>query len=150
MDSINEAQEIQFRRLELCDYIGGDCRTSGKKVADDLRKHMNLWDSFVFGRFDRGQLIELRDLPTGTLNADTLYILTTLDRKDELLALVEAWKPDSCWATENKGNGSDSSPHARYVAEMMGTGPSRFHDSDLVAVRVWCRANARGVLNWAS
>jgi hypothetical protein len=45
--SVNDAQEIQFRPLELCEYIGGDCRTQGKTVASELRKHCDLWDSFV-------------------------------------------------------------------------------------------------------
>ena len=120
MDIINKAQVIQFRRLELCDYIGGDCRTQGKKVANDLRTHTDLWDSFVFGRFDWGQLIELRDLPTGKLNADTLIVMTTLDRADALRAMIEAWEPDSCCATQKKDCGSDLSAHTRHVAQMMG------------------------------
>jgi hypothetical protein len=53
----------------LCEFVGGDVRTKGKTVASDLRKHSDLCDSFVFGRFDWGQLIELRDLPEGHLNA---------------------------------------------------------------------------------
>ncbi len=88
-DTTNEAQEIQFRRLELCEYIGGDCRTQGKTVASALRKHSDLWDSFVFGRFDWGQFIELRDLPDGHLNADKLFIKTTVDRAEALRALIE-------------------------------------------------------------
>ena len=120
MSNFNDAQEIQFRRLELCEYIGGDCRTQGKTVATDLRKHFHLWDSFVFGRFDWGQLIELRDLPKGHLNADTLFILTTVERKETLRAVILHWKSDSVLATETKWTGSDLSAHTRKVAEMMG------------------------------
>jgi hypothetical protein len=87
-DTANEAQEIQFRRLELCEYIGGDGRGQGMTVANDLRIHKDLWDSFVFGRFERLQLIELRDLPAGILNVDTLFIKTTIDRADALRAVI--------------------------------------------------------------
>jgi hypothetical protein len=117
---MNEAQELQFRRLELCAYVGGDVRTKGKTVANDLRKHSDLWDSFVFGRFDRGQLVELRDLPEGHLNADTLFIMTTVDRKEALRALILSWKPDEFFATETEWSGSDLSAHTRQVADTMG------------------------------
>ncbi len=43
MDSINETQEIQFRRLGLCEYIGGDTRTRAKVVVKDLRDRSELW-----------------------------------------------------------------------------------------------------------
>ena len=58
-----------------------------KTVAKDLRDRSELWDAFVFGRFAWGQLIELRDLPKGHLSADTLYIMTTDDRKKDLQAV---------------------------------------------------------------
>jgi hypothetical protein len=48
------------------------------------------------GRFASGQLIELRDLPKGHLNADTLFILTTVDRKDALRALILTWGVPHC------------------------------------------------------
>jgi hypothetical protein len=118
--AMNKAQEIHFRRLELCDYIGGDCRTQGKTVANDLRKHSDLWDSFVFGRFDWGQLVELRDLPGGHLNADTLFIKTTVDRAEALRALILSWKPDEYVATEAESSSSCSSEYTRHVANMMG------------------------------
>ena len=116
---MNEPQELQYRRLELCEYIGGDCRTQGKTVANALRTHKDLWDSFVFGRFDWGQLIELRDLSKGHLNADTLFILTTVERKETLREVILHWKPDSVLATETKWTGSDLSAHTRHVADMI-------------------------------
>jgi hypothetical protein len=117
---MNEAQELQFRRLELCEYVGGDVRTKGKTVASDLRKHSGLWDSFVFGRFDWGQLIELRDLPEGHLNADTLFIMTTVERYEDLRAVILTWKPHSFSATETKCSATCLSAHTRHVADMMG------------------------------
>lgn len=133
-DIINEAQELQFRRLELCEYIGGDCRTQGKTVANDLRKHNDLWDSFVFGRFDWGQLIELRDLPDGLLNADTLFIKTTTDRAEALRALILGWKPDEYAGTEAESGSSGYSEYTRHVAEMMGQSKM---DEGVVVFRVW-------------
>lgn len=133
-DTTNEAQEVQFRRLELCEYSGGDCRTQGKTVAHDLRKHSDLWDSFVFGRFDWGQLIELRDLPGGHLNADTLFIKTTIDRAEALRAVILGWKPDEYAATEAESSRSCSSEYTRHVAEMMGV--SRLREG-VVVFRVW-------------
>lgn len=112
-------QEIQFRRLILCDYIGRNARTQGKTVASDLRTHKNLWDSFVFGRFDWGQLIELRDLPKGKLNADTLFIMTTVDRADRLRDVILTWNPASYWSTETSTSGSFLSSQTRHVADMM-------------------------------
>src|SRR5687768_8475299 len=108
-ETTNEAQEIQFRRLELCEYIGGDCRTQGMTVANDLRQHSHLWDSFVVGRFEWGQLIELRDLPRGYVNVDTLFIKTTADRAEALRALILSWNPDECAATEAEGGRSSYS-----------------------------------------
>jgi hypothetical protein len=131
---MNEAQEIHFRRLELCEFIGGDLRTKGKTVAGDLRKHSGLWESFVFGRFDWGQLIELRDLPGGHLNADTLFIMTTVERADALRALILSWKPDEYANTEADLSRSSSSEYTRHVADMMGESEM---DPDVVVFQVW-------------
>lgn len=42
MDNCNKVQELQFRRLSLCDYIGGDMRIKAKAVAKDLRDRSEL------------------------------------------------------------------------------------------------------------
>jgi hypothetical protein len=88
---INQPQKIQFERLRLGSFNSFD----GDKVADGLLKHRNLWDSFVFGRFRYGTLIELRDLPQGELNADTIMILTDLKRAKEIIAIaLKQWNVD--------------------------------------------------------
>ena len=89
-------------------------------VAKTLRKCRELWDAFVFGRFTWGQLIELRDLPNGHLNADTLYILTTVDRKNDLRGVIQTLAPDLCVPTQSNRNVSELSAHTRQVADMMG------------------------------
>jgi hypothetical protein len=134
MENINEAQEIQFRRLGLCEYIGGDRRTSGKTVAKDLRGVSELWDAFVFGRFTWGQLIELRDLPKGHLNADTLYIMTTRDRKKDMRAVIDSWCPDVCIATQPDRFDDELSAHTRQIADMLGLSEM---PKDVVVFQVW-------------
>jgi len=86
----NRPQEIQFERLEL----GGFNELDGKKVAKDLREHPELWDSFVFGRFEYFDLIELRDLAGGILNADTLMLLVPAEKLGHLYKLAKGWKYD--------------------------------------------------------
>ena len=89
-----EHQEVQYRRLELCGHIGGDCRMSGEAVADSLRANQGLWDAFVFGRPDSGQLIELRNMLSGKLSADTVHLLTDEDRLPVLLQVIAGWRAD--------------------------------------------------------
>jgi hypothetical protein len=45
-------------------------------IGQLLRNNQNIWKSFVFGRFKSFELIELRDLRYGVINADTLYLVT--------------------------------------------------------------------------
>lgn len=88
----------------------------------------------MFGRFAWGQLIEFRDLPKGHLNADTLYIMTTVDRKKDLGDLIETWAPDACWATQADSLDSELSARTRQVADMMGLSEM---PKDVVVFRVW-------------
>ncbi len=81
-----------------------------------------------------GQLIELRDLPKGNLNADTLYIMTTKDRKKDLRALIESWSPDVCIATQADRFDDELSAHTRQVADMMGLSEM---PKDVVVFQVW-------------
>ena len=69
-------------------------------------EHEGLWDSFVFGRFEYQPLIELRDLPQGFINADTVYLLTHKDRRAGLLDLVKQWEADEVgWKTADQQEG---------------------------------------------
>lgn len=78
--------------------------------------------------------IELRDLPKGNLNADTLYIMTTKDRKKDLRALIESWSPDVCIATQADRFDDELSAHTRQVADMMGLSEL---PKDVVVFQVW-------------
>lgn len=82
--SKNKPQQIQFERIREGSFNNFD----GDLIADSLEKNKDLWDGFVFGRFDYGILIELRDIGAGFLNADTIMLLTTKDRLDKFLALI--------------------------------------------------------------
>ena len=86
----NKPQQIQMQRLIEGSFNDFD----GEMVAKSLTDNPDLWDGFVFGRFGYAQLIELRDIGQGYLNADTMMILTTNDRLKELLALIETWNAD--------------------------------------------------------
>ena len=114
---MNMAQELQFERLKLSSFNSFD----GDNVAHSLRQKQHLWKSWVFGRFEHFQLIELRDLHTGCINSDTLYILTTKPKLADLLIEIGKWYADE----------------VSYTAEdkdlMFGGGLEK----DEVIVRVW-------------
>ena len=83
----NKPQQIQLQRV-----VEGTLNNfDGEKVAQSLEENQTLWEGFVFGRFDFGVLIELRDIKSGNLNADTLMILTTKDNLEELLKIIDTW-----------------------------------------------------------
>jgi hypothetical protein len=109
---MNMAQKIQHARLRMGSFNALD----GERVARELEEHEELWDSFVFGRFGPGDLIELRDLPGGHINADTLYILTTTDRVPALERLYEHWVAD----TVHVSRGQRGSRGPRDMSARMG------------------------------
>jgi hypothetical protein len=99
---MNRAQELQLLRLRMGSFNAFD----GNAVADDLQGHEELWDAFVFGRFEFQPLIELRDLKEGFVNADTIFSLTRKEKLRSLLDLVKNWKADEVgWRTGNLHGG---------------------------------------------
>jgi hypothetical protein len=97
--TINKAQEIQFERMKLASFNCFD----GDFVGESLRENTHLWKSFVFGRWQYFDLIELRDMHYGTINADTLYILTDKSKLADLLILIGSWSADEVnYYTEDK------------------------------------------------
>jgi hypothetical protein len=103
MTLMNRPQELQLLRLQLSAFNNLD----GPSVAHDLRENQRLWDSFVFGRFEYGSLIELRDLPQGIINADTVYLLTTKGRLPGLLNVIKQWKADEVgWQAADQQEGA--------------------------------------------
>jgi len=127
MPIMNRPQELQLQRLQMGSYNNLD----GPSVAHDLRENQRLWDSFLFGRFEYQPLIELRDLPQGILNADTVYLLTTKNRLADLLDLIERWKADEVgWQTAEQQEGAFP---GKSVFDLLGA----FLGPDNVLVRVW-------------
>jgi hypothetical protein len=111
--------------------MGSFNRLDGDRVARDLMEHEGLWDSFVFGGFEYQPLIELRDLPQGRINADTIYLLTRKERLDGLLDLVKRWQADEVgWLTEDSREGDFTYKSA---FELLGA----FLGRNDVLVRVW-------------
>ena len=112
---MNRAQELQLQRLGL----GSFNNLYGPRVAHDLVEHEGLWESFVFGRFEYQPLIELRDLPQGILNADTVYVLTSKDRLAGILDLVKQWRADEVgWAAGDQHEGIF--PPVRTAFDLLG------------------------------
>ena len=124
---MNRAQELQLTRLRMGSFNNLD----GHKVADDLAAHEGLWGAFVFGGFEYQPLIELRDLPRGIINADTIYLLTSKDKLGGLLDLIQRWKADEVgWLTEDKREGIFANKSA---FDLLGA----FLGPEDVLVRVW-------------
>ncbi len=124
---MNRPQELQLQRLQLSAFNNMD----GSIVAHDLVENQRLWDSFVFGRFEFDLLIELRDLPQGIINADTVYLLTTKDRLAGLLGLIERWKANEVgWQTADQQEGAFPD---KTIFDLLGA----FLGPKDVLVRVW-------------
>lgn len=127
---ITKAQRLQLDRLNVGGFTG---------VAAGLKANKTLWDSFVFGRSGRygvGELIELRDLPDGILNADELLIVTDKSRWPDLKPIVESWEPQEIGYTagDNSRWGTSAYMTGQEVGEAMGCSPL---PADLLLVRVW-------------
>jgi len=127
---MNEKQKIQLTRLRLRSFNFLD----GNDVADSLARNQHLWQSFIFGRFKYGWLIELRDLPDDYLNADTLYILTYKDNLSVLLDVISTWSADEVgWV----GAESSEGPIGMTSKELASAFGSHPFPADLAVVRVW-------------
>ena len=97
---MNMAQELQFERLKLARFNSFD----GEYVGQLLRDNQRLWTSFVFGRFNYFELIELRDLRHGVINADTLYLVTDTTRLADLLIVIGKMSADEVSYTDKDDN----------------------------------------------
>ena len=122
---MNPPQRLQWERLRMTKMNALD----GPRVAEDLERNEPLWDAFLFGRFHPLELIELRDLPEGFLNADTLYLLTTRQRSPELLRLAEGWDGEVSWhANDHPGFSTREEFQRKWGAPL---------DKDQVVIQVW-------------
>lgn len=122
--SLSRPQKLHLELLRLATFNDFD----GDRVADDLVECRGLWESFIFDRgayhaqsINRRSIageterklpvepidtIKLRDLAAGYWNVDTLYILPTPGKEDELFALASSWEPDEI----NWYDGLDAGP----------------------------------------
>ncbi len=131
MGKINAEQGIQIDRLRLGSFNG----MIGDYIADSLLRYTELWDSFLFGRFEYASLIELRDLSKGFINADTIMILTDKARWPKLLEQIEQWGADEVGYTGGDGKVWETAPYrnAEEASLALGGGFSK----DQILVRIW-------------
>lgn len=78
----------------------------GEVVASDLRENRALWDGVLFCRPDGDWGITLRDMPTGSYNADTIFLLTTKERAKQLFEVASKWSADCICVTDATGEWS--------------------------------------------
>ena len=88
LESLSKAQRMYFDLLLMSSFNAFD----GKRVAGDLLKNRELWQSLLMTRSQLG--IILRDLPDGEHNVDTLYVLAHPGREDALRHLADTWSAD--------------------------------------------------------
>lgn len=84
---MNRVQEIQLELMALSSFNGFD----GVLVSNDLKGHTELWIAAVF---ETHELLGLRDIADGFWNADTVWIIPTAGKKNELWALASGWGAD--------------------------------------------------------
>lgn len=133
---INNAQQIQIDRIKLSSFNSFD----GEKVANDLIKNEHLWISFVWGRFGGiYDLIELRDLKGGHINADTLIILTTKDKWQELKSLISKWHADEVGYNQGDDTFFGTPPCSIRKSDSYNvyTALGSSLDKDQILVRIW-------------
>lgn len=81
---VNPAQKVYLDLARLSSFNNFD----GGRVTDLLLQHRNLWKGMTFGR-EYMQGIILRDIDSGFMNADTMWITVVPSHEDDLVSLVE-------------------------------------------------------------
>ena len=130
---MNDVQKIQLERVRVSSFNNFD----GELVARDLAANEDLWTGFVWGRFQYFELIELRDIPQGYLNADTLMILTTKEKWEKLSRIVEKWHVDEVgWAIQDGKLLFEGSMAPRTERDFFGNYGAGLGNGEMV-VRLW-------------
>jgi hypothetical protein len=83
------AQQLQTEKLRMVCFA----TISGRRVADLLARHSDLWIGYVFGRYQAAFLVELRDVHW-CVNANTLYLRPRPGQEDALFALCQQFGAD--------------------------------------------------------
>lgn len=115
------AQQLQTEKLRM----GSFNELDGPRVAGLLADHADLWEGYVFGRFQYWPLIELREIQAG-VSADTLYLQPKPGKADELFALCHQFCADAV----DFVNGEEA-------GELMGTYTQVLARNPKALIRVW-------------
>lgn len=133
MNTINPAQRIQLERLKLGSFNEFD----GEQVAQDLEEHSDLWQSFVFGRFKYSQLIELRDLHGGDINADAIYALVPKNKLDSFLKMAKKWKPNELGYYYQEGEKTHTEGTVSYRSDELHMALGACLEKNQILIRLW-------------
>jgi hypothetical protein len=80
-------------------------------------------------------MVELRDLASGRINADEVYIFAEKRNLDALMKLIQDWKADEIgWRTDDLVEGDFDDPHNDFWWRrfgLSGIGPNH------AVIRVW-------------
>jgi hypothetical protein len=90
MREISDAQRLVFEMMRLGSFNAFD----GDQVADDLLAHADLWIACWWG----DHMMPLRSIASiprdGTPYGDSVYLLTTQDKWEQLVELAKNWDYD--------------------------------------------------------
>jgi hypothetical protein len=94
MREISDAQRLVFEMMRLGSFNAFD----GDQVADDLLAHSDLWIACWWG----DHMMPLRSIASiprdGMPYGDSVYLLTTQDKWEQLVELAKAWDYDEIYA----------------------------------------------------
>lgn len=100
----HEYEPAQYAQFILL-HAGGHNALEGATVADMLDENNELWTAFTYGWCTGREFIFLRDLPDGS--GDTIYILSTTDKHEQLLNLLAKECPTELHYRTEEHNGSN-------------------------------------------
>lgn len=119
MEEINETQQLMFELIKRASFNAFD----GKNVVADLLDYRHFWQAVTM--CDDGLMV-LRDMHRDFWHADTLYILATPGREDNLLNLASGWDADEVdWLDPEK------------AGRMLGEWSDRTRKNPRLVLRLW-------------
>lgn len=126
---MTDAQKLQLERIRFAAQWNN---FDGDIIAKDLEDNQHLYNGFVYGRFEYGALIELRDLHEDTINADTIFMLAKPEHIPEIKKLAQKWQVDEFgYSYDNKIHGTGSELLAD-VFKALGSNRKEF-----ALIRLW-------------
>lgn len=91
-------QDVYLQLIRMTSHNDFD----GEVVALDLETNRELWKSCMMVSHVSG-IFQLRDLPNGIHNVDTLLISFERQNLDKLVSMAEFWRPDTVNVLEIEG-----------------------------------------------